>query len=112
MNIDEATGLAGHRERTLSVLSNHGHVLLCIVADPNCRLRDIATRCNITERAVFGIVVCLETDGVIQRVKNGRRNHYLVNVDQPNISDVAYVPSIGALLQAMALPPVRVNAGV
>ncbi|MDH3907587.1 MAG: ArsR family transcriptional regulator, partial [Gammaproteobacteria bacterium] len=33
-------------------LSNHGHVLVCIVRDPNVRVREIAQAVGITERAV------------------------------------------------------------
>ena len=33
-------------------LSNHGHVLMCLAADPDARLRDIAERVGVTERTV------------------------------------------------------------
>ncbi len=60
-------------------LSNHGHVLMCLAADPHARLRDIADRVGITERTVFGIVENLEQAGVVVREKVGRRNTYTID---------------------------------
>jgi DNA-binding MarR family transcriptional regulator len=37
-------------------LTNHAHVLLCIASDPEMRLRDVAARVGITERAAQRIV--------------------------------------------------------
>lgn len=66
----------GTRRPPWTLLSNHGHVLMCIAADPDIRLRDIAERVGITERAVSGIVNDLEQAGIVRRVKVGRRNTY------------------------------------
>jgi DNA-binding transcriptional ArsR family regulator len=57
-------------------LSNHGHVLLCLAAEPEMRLRDVAVRVGITERAVQRIVAELEDAGYLERNRNGRRNRY------------------------------------
>ena len=59
-------------------LTNHGHVLVCLAADPDMVLRDVATRVGITERAVQQIVKDLEQAGVIARVRVGRRNRYVI----------------------------------
>lgn len=60
-------------------LSNHGHVLMCLAADPETRLRDVAIRVGITERTVVGIVADLERAGIVERTRVGRRNRYRVN---------------------------------
>lgn len=60
-------------------LSNHGHVLMCLAADPDSRLRDIAVRVGVTERTAFGIVADLEAAGIVERTRVGRRNRYRVN---------------------------------
>ncbi len=57
-------------------LSNHGHVLVCLARNADARLRDVATKVGITERAVQKIVSDLEGGGVLTRVKEGRRNRY------------------------------------
>jgi DNA-binding Lrp family transcriptional regulator len=64
-------------------LSNHGHVLLCIAKEPGIRLREVAARIGITERAVQRIVVDLEGAGYLSHVKEGRRNRYEVHADRP-----------------------------
>lgn len=87
-----------------TLLSNHGYVLLCIADDPDTRLRDIADRVGITERAVFGIVEDLERGGIIQRVKVGRRNRYLINVDSPLRHEIEAGHSVGDLITALVLP--------
>ena len=53
-------------------LSNHGHVLLCIAQEPEIRLRDVAERVGITERAVQRIVADLEEAGYLSRAREGR----------------------------------------
>jgi len=63
-------------------LTNHAHVLICLVREPNMRLRDVAERVGITERGVHRIVKDLEEAGVLTRNRDGRRNHYQVNASQ------------------------------
>lgn len=85
-----------------TLMSNHGHVLVCIGGDPDVRLRDISARVGITERAVFGIVEDLEAAGVLQRIKIGRRNRYLINVEQPMRHPLEAHQTVGALLSLFA----------
>jgi len=59
-------------------LSNHGHVLVSLAADPDARIRDVADRVGITERAVQTIVSDLEAAGYVVRERVGRRNRYTV----------------------------------
>jgi DNA-binding MarR family transcriptional regulator len=60
-------------------LTNHTQVLLCIAQDIDIRLRDVADRVGITERAAQRIVADLVEAEIIDRRRVGRRNHYLVN---------------------------------
>lgn len=64
-------------------LTNHAHVLFCIAEDPEVRLRDVAARVGITERAVQRIVTDLENEGYLAVSKEGRRNRYQVHYDRP-----------------------------
>jgi DNA-binding MarR family transcriptional regulator len=57
-------------------LTNHAHVLLCIARDPDIRVRDIAVRVGITERAAQKIVHDLADDGYVSVTRVGRRNQY------------------------------------
>ena len=60
-------------------LTNHAHVLFCIARDPEVRLRDVAARVGVTERAVQRIVTDLEAGGYLAVSKEGRRNRYRIH---------------------------------
>jgi DNA-binding Lrp family transcriptional regulator len=64
-------------------LTNHAHVLLCLAADPEMRLRDVGDAVGITERAAQRIVMELEDAGYLERERVGRRNRYRLHRDQP-----------------------------
>jgi DNA-binding IclR family transcriptional regulator len=64
-------------------LTNHAHVLLCIARDPEVRIRDLALRVGISERAVQRIVSELEESGYLAHEREGRRNRYQVRAALP-----------------------------
>lgn len=64
-------------------LTNHAHVLLCLANDPDLRVRDVAKRVGITERAVKHILNELEDQGYLQRQRSGRRNTYRFHLELP-----------------------------
>lgn len=84
-------------------LTNHAHVLLCLAQDPTMRLRDVAELVGITERAVQRIVSDLEEAGVILKRKDGRRNQYEINDDQPMRHPVEMHETVGTLIKALGL---------
>ena len=63
-------------------LSNHGHVLLCLHAEPQLPLKDIAVRVGITERAVHRIITDLESEGYLKRERVGRKNRYTFELNK------------------------------
>jgi hypothetical protein len=79
-------------------LTNHGNVLLCIVDDPEIRLRDVAARVGITERATQSIVADLVEAGYVTRTRVGRRNRYAVHLDRPLRSPAGPERSVGAMV--------------
>lgn len=70
-------------DATWTFLSNHTHVLVCVAADEDLTVRDIAQRVGITERAVLRIVAELEQGGVLERERDGRRNRYRIHPQVP-----------------------------
>lgn len=64
-------------------LTNHGHVIVCVARDPGIRMRDIADRVGITERAAQRIVAELVEAGYLDRKRDGRRNQYTLNAELP-----------------------------
>ncbi|MFF5522562.1 ArsR family transcriptional regulator [Streptomyces coeruleorubidus] len=69
--------------RRWTFLTNHATVLRAIAQEPDARLSDIAAVCRITERGVQAITIDLEQAGYLQRRRAGRRNQYILNLDQP-----------------------------
>lgn len=92
----------GTQQPRWTFLTNHGHVLLCIAADPGIRGREIADRVGITERAAQSIVADLVKAGYVTRTRIGRRNHYQVNPDLPLRHPVEASHRIGELLGLIA----------
>lgn len=78
-------------------LSNHAHVLLLLCEDHDLRMRDIAGRVQITERAVQRIVHDLIEEGYVSVRKEGRRNHYEPNLEAPLRHPVERGATIGDL---------------
>jgi DNA-binding MarR family transcriptional regulator len=82
-------------------LTNHSHVLLCLAADDSLRVRDLADKVGITERAVLKILSELETGGVIEREREGRRNRYRVRTDAQLRHDLEAHRTVGDLIAAV-----------
>ena len=64
-------------------LTNHAHVLICIADNPEVRMRDVAARVGVTERAVQRIVSELEEGGYLSHERVGRCNRYNVHTALP-----------------------------
>jgi hypothetical protein len=79
-------------------LTNHSHVLLCIFQNPKIRLSEIAERVGIKERTAFAIVSDLVNEGYLSKVRNGRRNEYVVHPELHFRHPVERDAQIGALL--------------
>ncbi len=100
---DEHNG-DGNGSGTWRFLSNHAQVLICIMRDPDIRLRDVAPVVGITERAVQRIVADLVASGHIEVERVGRRNHYVVNRDVAMRHPAQSDHEIGELLDLLAGP--------
>jgi len=70
-------------ESSWTFLTNHSHVLICIAKQPDIRLSEVADLVGIGERSVHRIVHDLESAGYLQVIKEGRRNVYRIDLDQP-----------------------------
>jgi DNA-binding IclR family transcriptional regulator len=68
---------------TWTFLTNHSHVLICIAKQPDIRLSEVADLVGIGERSVHRIVHDLEAAGYLRVIKEGRRNVYKIDLDQP-----------------------------
>lgn len=70
------------QEAKWTFLTNHAHVLISLVREPACSLREVASKVGITERAVQRIIRELEAGGYITRTREGRSNRYHMDLDR------------------------------
>ena len=82
-------------------LTNHALVLASLAGDPGLRLRDIADRVGVTERAVESIVRDLTAGGYLTKVRTGRRNRYRLHLDRPFQHPLVSHRSLSRLVQAL-----------
>ena len=87
--------------RRWTFLTNHAHVLFEVWRTPDLTVNDIATRVQITERAAHRILTELVEGGYLARSRHGRRNHYVVNEEQPLRRSRMAATRIAELLRAI-----------
>ena len=92
-------------------LTNYGHVLLCIAADPGIRLLDVATSVGITERSAQRIVADLIEEGYLRHTRVGRRNHYEVRAELPLRHPLEKDTPVGTLLHLLSRKPATKHEG-
>jgi len=87
--------------KTWTFLTNHAQVLLCLAESPDIRLREVAQRVGITERATQRILAELTQAGYVKTERIGRRNHYTVNRGNAMRHSAQLGYEIGVLLEAL-----------
>jgi DNA-binding IclR family transcriptional regulator len=87
---------------TWTFLTNHTHILVCLASDPTLRVRDLADRIGITERAAHRILSELADAGYVSRVRVGRRNSYSLNLDHPMRHPLEAARPVRDLVEALA----------
>jgi len=89
-----------------SFFSNHGHILLALAEDPTARLRDLAERVGITERAVHRLLSEMEEAGIISHHHEGRRNVYSIRRQERLRHPIESHRSVGDLIKLVQeVPP-------
>ena len=83
-------------------LTSHARVLAVIAEDRRIRIRDIAARCRLTERAVQKIISDLEEDGYLTRTRVGRTNAYRIQPGTILRHPAEAGMTVEALLSALA----------
>ena len=82
-------------------MTNHAAVLLCLASDSGIRMRDIADRVGITERAAQRIVADLVAEGYVNRRRVGRRNAYELQPARLMRHRLARHREVGAFIELM-----------
>ncbi len=97
--------MSSSEPKSWTFLTNHAQVLLCLAEDPDIRLRDVAERVGITERATQRIVHELSEAGYVTATRVGRRNSYTVDRAHAMRHSAQLGYGIGTLLEALRLDP-------
>jgi DNA-binding IclR family transcriptional regulator len=84
-----------------SFFSNYAHVLVCLAENPHARLRDVADRIGITERTAIRLIGELEEAGILERAREGRRNHYKINTKAHLRHEIEERCTVGELLETV-----------
>ena len=79
-------------------ITNHGLVMAAIAKNPEKTAREISDDVGITERTAHKIIIDLEQEGYIERVKVGRNNTYRIHPDVPIGTDGAAVGDLLVML--------------
>lgn len=95
---------SGTQLHTWRFVTNHAHVLQCLSANPEARLRDVAGAIGITERSVATIVRDLEEAGYVTKTRNGNRNRYEIHDDLPLRHRHHEHHTVGDLIRFLQLP--------
>lgn len=90
---------------TWTFLTNHARVLAAIARDPGTRVRDIAARCLLTERAVQRIIVDLEEGGYLTHTRSGRSNLYEIPSGTTLRHPADVGPTVAELLTLLDMGP-------
>jgi predicted ArsR family transcriptional regulator len=88
--------------KSWTFLTNHAQVLLCLAGTHDIRLRDVAARIGITERAAQRILADLVEAGYVKTIRVGRRNHYTVDHEHVMRHSAQSGHEIGVLLTALS----------
>ena len=89
--------------------TNHAHVMICLVRNPEQPLREVALSVGITERAVLRIVAELEESGYLLRHRNGRQNAYEIHPEIPLRHSLESHCTIGDLLNVIVRQKKEIN---
>lgn len=76
-------------------------MLVCLADNPDARLRDVADKIGITERTAFRLIGELEEAGVLERAREGRRNHYVINREAHLRHSIEEHCTVGELLKTV-----------
>lgn len=83
-------------------LTHHGHVLCKLAEQTDSRIETIAKDVGITERQTINILSDLVTGGYVTKTKQGRNNHYQVNMAAKLRHKTNQNHTVGDLVQQLA----------
>jgi hypothetical protein len=69
--------------RPWNFITPHAQMLLALARTPGASVEQLAEVAEMSRRSAFRVLADLQRSGYITRRKNGRRNHYLIDLNLP-----------------------------
>lgn len=82
-------------------LSHHAHVLLALSNNPDLTIEELAQIAQLTSRSIVTVLRDLEAGGYLIKSKEGRNNHYEINLEAPLRHSTSSNRSVGELITAL-----------
>lgn len=82
-------------------ITNHGAVLALIAERGQITVREIGYLLDLAERSVHRIITDLETEGYLEKHRDGRLNYYRVSKQKPLRRDDRHNVKVGSLLSVL-----------
>lgn len=82
-------------------LSHHAHVLLALSENPNLTIEEIARVAGLTTRSIVNVLKDLEDGGYLSKSKEGRNNHYEINLKANLRHSTSGNHTVGELIKAL-----------
>ena len=82
-------------------LSHHAHVLIALADDPELTMDQLAAIGGITTRSVVNVLNDLVEAGYLAKERQGRKNHYTINLEAPLRHNTSSDRKVGDLIRAL-----------
>lgn len=82
-------------------LSHHAHVLLALSENQDLTIEELAKIAELTPRSMVNILKDLEDGGYLVKTKEGRNNHYEINLSAELRHSTSNRRTVGELLAAL-----------
>lgn len=106
MSSKKNSGENSDAKQSWTYLTNYSHVVVCLLIDPQIRVKDVASKVGISERAAHHILSDLEHSNVVIKLRKGRRNLYKVHT----ASHLRHPLENKCTLRAMFTPILKASA--
>jgi DNA-binding IclR family transcriptional regulator len=85
-----------------TLITNHGAVLSMVADRGQITAREIGHRLDLAERSVHRIISDLETEGYLEKHRDGRLNYYRVAKQKPLRRNTLHKVKVGNLLKVLS----------
>ena len=82
-------------------LSHHAHVLIALSDNPELTMDELAKIEGVTTRSVVNVLNDLVEAGYITKERQGRKNHYTINLSSPLRHQTSTDRNVGDLISAL-----------